>query len=47
MNAEVGGDSRRSILQPGALRDGDISIKGFLGRDPIQEPFLKSIGLME
>ena len=47
MNGELGKRYRESILQPGGSRDGDISIREFLGRDPIQEPFLKSIGLAQ
>jgi Zn-dependent oligopeptidase len=38
---------RKSILRVGGSRDGMDSLKEFLGREPIPEPFLKSLGLMD
>lgn len=38
---------RKSILRVGGSRDGMDSLVEFLGREPIPEPFLKSLGLMD
>lgn len=37
---------RKEILAPGGSRDAIESLRAFLGRDPIQEPFLRSKGLV-
>lgn len=37
---------RKSILRVGGSRDGMDSLVEFLGREPIPEPFLKSLGLL-
>lgn len=44
-NPVPGRDYRRAILQPGGSRDGNESLKEFLGRDPKPDAFLHSIGL--
>ena len=36
---------RKSILRVGGSRDGMESLVEFLGREPVPEPFLKSLGL--
>jgi len=36
---------RRDVLAPGGSRDAAESLRTFLGRDPVQEPFLRSKGL--
>ena len=41
----TGKSYRREILAPGGSRDAAESLKAFLGREPIQEPFLRSKGL--
>lgn len=45
LNSKTGADYRACILQPGGSRDASEMIRNFLGRDPNQEAFLKSIGL--
>lgn len=42
---DVGKSYREEILSWGASRDATDSLRAFLGRDPIQEPFLKSLGM--
>lgn len=45
LNAKTGRDYRTWILEPGGLKDPFELIRGFLGREPNEEAFLKSIGL--
>jgi Zn-dependent oligopeptidase len=45
MSAELGKRYREMILQPGGSKDGDEMLRDFLGRDPIMQPFVRSIGL--
>jgi Zn-dependent oligopeptidase len=42
---EAGAAYRREILAPGGSRDANVSLKAFLGREPRQESFLRSLGL--
>ncbi|KAJ2589278.1 metalloendopeptidase [Coemansia sp. RSA 1722] len=44
-NPKTGMDYRREILRPGGSRDASVSLHRFLGRDPNNKAFLKSIGL--
>ena len=44
---EAGASYRKEILAPGGSRDALDSLKAFLGREPIQEPFLVSKGLSQ
>ena len=44
-NPATGASYRKEILEAGGSRDAAESLRAFLGRDPIQEPFLKSKGL--
>lgn len=41
----VGKNYRKKILEVGGMQDGDEILRNFLGREPSDEPFLKSIGL--
>jgi len=45
LNPKTGGDYLKWILQPGGAKDPFALITGFLGREPNQDAFLKSIGL--
>ena len=44
-NPTTGKSYRDEIMAPGGSRDAAASLRAFLGREPIQEPFLKSKGL--
>jgi len=44
-NLEVGKAYRECILAPGGTIDAADMLRNFLGRDPIQAPFLRSLGL--
>ena len=44
-NPVTGASYRAEVLAPGGSRDASESLRAFLGRDPIQEPFLRSKGL--
>jgi len=46
LSPTVGLSYRQEILAPGGSRDAIDSLRAFLGRDPIQDPFLKSKGLV-
>jgi hypothetical protein len=40
-------DYRQQVLGPGGSEDPDVLLRRFLGRDPNQDAFLRSIGLEE
>ncbi len=44
-NPEVGMAYRKSILEKGGTADGDVLIRGFLGREPNNEAFLRKLGI--
>lgn len=44
--AAVGAAYRKEILAPGGSRDASVSLKAFLQREPQQESFLRSLGLL-
>jgi len=46
MDASVGREYRRCILEPGATQDAMELLRNFLGRDPSDEAFLRSKGLL-
>ncbi|HVE14221.1 MAG TPA: M3 family metallopeptidase, partial [Elusimicrobiota bacterium] len=45
MSPKLGALYRKEILEPGGGRDEAVSLRAFLGREPSETPFLKSIGL--
>ena len=45
LSPATGKSYRTEILEPGGSRDALDSLKAFLGREPIQQPFLRSKGL--
>jgi thimet oligopeptidase len=45
LNSKTGGDYRKWVLEPGGEEDPFSLVRGFLGRDPNETAFLKSIGL--
>ncbi|MBI3547608.1 MAG: Zn-dependent oligopeptidase [Elusimicrobia bacterium] len=45
LNVSVGRDYRTKILEVGSGRDESASLRDFLGREPNEDAFLKSIGL--
>jgi Zn-dependent oligopeptidase len=45
LDSKVGSEFRKKILAPGGGRDPDDMIQDFLGREPNNEAFLKSIGI--
>jgi len=45
MNPEIGQLYRTRVLQPGGSIDGDEILRNFLGREPVMDPFMHSIGL--
>ncbi|HSK28058.1 MAG TPA: M3 family metallopeptidase [Jiangellales bacterium] len=44
-SAEVGADYRRSVLEPGGSQDADDLVRGFLGRDPSPDTWLRLRGM--
>jgi thimet oligopeptidase len=45
MNADLGLEYRRKVLEPGGTLDGADLVRGFLGREPSSDAFLRNIGL--
>jgi thimet oligopeptidase len=45
MNAALGLEYRRKVLEPGGSIDGDVMVRDFLGREPNSDAFLKNLGL--
>ncbi|MBI4402960.1 MAG: Zn-dependent oligopeptidase [Deltaproteobacteria bacterium] len=45
LNPVTGGDYLKWILEPGGTEDPSILLRGFLGREPNEDAFLKSLGL--
>ncbi len=45
MNAELGAEYRRTVLERGGSVDGDRLVRDFLGREPNADAFLRGLGL--
>jgi len=45
MDGAIGLEYRRHVLEPGGSLDGDVLVRGFLGREPNSDAFLKNMGL--
>lgn len=45
MSPVIGQQYRNKVLAPGGSIDGDDILRNFLGRDPVMDPFMRSIGL--
>jgi len=45
LNADLGQELRRKVLEPGGAIDGDVLLREFLGRETNSDAFLKDIGL--
>ncbi|MXX18876.1 MAG: Zn-dependent oligopeptidase [Dehalococcoidia bacterium] len=45
LNAELGAEYRRTVLERGGSVDGDQLVRDFLGREPNSDAFLRGVGL--
>jgi thimet oligopeptidase len=45
MDASIGIEYRRKVLEPGGALDGDVIVRDFLGREPNMDAFLRNMGL--
>jgi Zn-dependent oligopeptidase len=45
LSPTVGADYRREILEPGGSRDADELVRGFLGREPSNDEYLRLRGM--
>ena len=45
LNAELGAEYRRTVLERGGSVDGDQLVRDFLGREPNSDAFLRGLGL--
>jgi thimet oligopeptidase len=45
LNAEIGGDYRRAILESGSMTDALSLLRQFLGREPNSEAFFRKLGI--
>jgi thimet oligopeptidase len=45
LDSDLGLEYRRKVLEPGGSVDGDELVRGFLGREPNSEAFLRNLGL--